>query len=294
MKSTEQLLNEYFKFKLGTNKSGTMKTRETRVSKPLHPARWKAPTAIGPEEMASLLNKWGEGKKASTVRSGIQEVKAFWCWLRMKKVITPVQWSKVWDDELLVMLPSQYKRARKMLPQHRVDGATQLLNYLLPLAEAEPGGAATIALLGLTMGFRIGEIFKFTAEDLDYGGRLLWVTDPKTEEGQRQVEVPSILVPILARVKEVRGRGVLFPFNNNQMYRRIKNLCAAAGTRPLGSHALRRTNATLRTLGEQNPDAVIRALGHTDFSMTEGHYVAPGTVEKVGQRRVAKVLNLNQ
>jgi integrase len=72
---------------------------------------------------------------------------------------------------------------------------------------------------------------------------------------------------------------------------RIKKHYAAAGVPVLDIHALRRTNATLRVLGGETSDVVIKQLGHTNISMTEDHYIAPGTVEEMGQKNVAKLLN---
>ena len=289
----ECLVNPYLKHKFKTNTARTMETRERRVRMPLKALLQRRPTEVSAAELVSTLAEWCDSKSPSTARSGIQEVKSFWKWLRLKKYITRDQWAGIWEEDEMVELRKSYPTKKKVLPQHRVTSAQKLYGHLVPIATEEPRSVAMVALLELALGFRVGEVLRLKAQDIDAGGTIVWVECGKTEAGVRQVEVPAPLVPILTAAANGLGADErVFPYTNNQVYPRVKKLCKAAGVQELGNHALRRTNATLRVIGGQSPDVVIKAMGHTRFSMTRDHYIEPGTVENAGQTRVAKALKL--
>jgi integrase len=285
-KPLESLVNDYLIYKRCSNSVRTMRTRERRVLQPLRPLLRRLPTEIDALQIATALTEWCNGKSPSTCRAAIQEVKALWVWLAEEDHIT----TQPWDHKVLKRLPRQYPKRKKVRPQFRVDEAAKLYDYLLGVAADDP--AAMVALLCLVAGFRLGEVLGLQARGIDAGGSLVWVDDAKTEAGQRQAQIPAPVDWMLGEYKKgLHPSARVFPYTADQVRPRIKKHYAMVGVPILDVHALRRTNATLRVLGGETSDVVIKQLGHTDFSMTENHYVAPGTLEDIGQKNVAKLLN---
>ena len=283
-KTLESLVNQYLVYKRGSNTAKTMRTREGRVMQPLRPLLGLLPREVDAATLAGTLMEWCEGKAPSTARSGIQECKSFWVWLAEEELIS----GQPWDHKLLKRLPKAFPKRKRVRPQFRIDEAATLYQYLLGVADSDP--AAMVALLCLTAGFRLGEVLGLQARNVDAGGSIVWVSG-KTDAADRQVEIPSPVVPLLLHHKrDLKGLTLVFPFTSDQVRPRIKRHYEAAGVPVLDVHALRRTNSTLRIVGGQSPNVVIGALGHTSFEMTKGHYLAPGTVENEGQKNVGKLL----
>lgn len=287
-KTLESLVNEYLIYKRSSNSVRTMKTRERRVTQPLKPLLRRLPSEVDASALANALMEFCSGKSTSTCRAAIQEVKALWVWLAEEEYIT----AQPWDHKLLRRLPKRYPKRKKVRPQFRVDEASKLYEHLLGVAASDP--AAMVALLCLVAGFRLGEVLGLHARGVDAGGSLVWVDDAKTEAGQRQARIPEPVDQLLATYKKgLPPNANVFPFTSDQIRPRIKKHYAMAGVPILDIHALRRTNATLRVLGGESEDVVIKQLGHTQFSMTEDHYVAPGAIDEIGQKNVAKLLKFH-
>jgi integrase len=284
-------MNEYLVYKRASNKPRTLKSREQWIRSSLAPILDRPPKGLDPALIATTLQQWADKKKPSTARCVIQECKALWTWMAEEDYII----TQPWEHKLLRRLPKRYPKKGIVLPQHKGDDTKKLYEFLLPRAKAEPRGRATVALLGLTMGFRVGEVLSMVAGVVDGGGHWLWVEDAKTEAGQRPVEVPSPLVEIIrAAAQGLAADDRIWAFRYGQIYHSVKKFCRQAGVRrETGMQALRRTNTTLRVLGGQNPDTIIKAIGHTQFSMTRGHYIEPGTLERIGQDRVNRLLSNN-
>jgi integrase len=60
----------------------------------------------------------------------------------------------------------------------------------MEMAESGEGGAVA-ALMALPMGMRVSEIAERIVRNLDDDGRLLWITDAKTQAGVRRLQVPD-------------------------------------------------------------------------------------------------------
>ena len=65
---------------------------------------------------------------------------------------------------------------------------------------------ALAVLVALLMGMRAGEVVMIEKRDLDDGGKLLWISDSKTEAGKRTLRVPAVLQHLL-RQQARRARG---------------------------------------------------------------------------------------
>ena len=59
------------------------------------------------------------------------------------------------------------------------------------MAQREDGAVA--ALMSLLMGMRVSKIADRIVRNLDDDGRLLWITDAKTQAGVRRLQVPETL-----------------------------------------------------------------------------------------------------
>ena len=298
MKTIDVLLEQYLKYLTIDNSEKTMKTREGRLRLPIQAILRKEPRELTAELLADAMYAWAEGKKTSTVRSGLQEVKAFWRWMLLFKIISKKQWEDIWEEAPVALFMKQFpKRDQEVRPQYTVDEANDILLRLLPLVTSNPTGIESITLIALIGGLRIGEILNLQAKDLDNNCRVIRVggtgsKKAKTEAGNRVVEVPDFFVPVLQSLKTgVPPNTKLFPLTYDQAYPRVIALQESLGLDALAFHALRRTNATLRVLGGQDPEAIERAFGHTDFkNMTCKHYVASGTVENQAQKRASQML----
>jgi hypothetical protein len=90
-----------------------------------------------------------------------------------------------------------------------------------------------------------------TVRNLDDDGRLLWITDAKTQAGVRRLEVPPQLQEHLQRLaRDKRPADRLFGRNVHRHWvlRAVRRICKAAGVPRVPSHGLRGTHATLAVL----------------------------------------------
>ncbi|MDB5526890.1 MAG: hypothetical protein JWM58_4653, partial [Rhizobium sp.] len=95
-------------------------------------------------------------------------------------------------------------RRRKGKPQHTRDESRKFLGTAR--AEADKGKEmAVAAMVALLLGERAFEILDRQVRDLDDGGRLLIITDSKTNAGKRTLEVPEVLQPYLLKLAEGKG-----------------------------------------------------------------------------------------
>jgi integrase len=178
-------------------------------------------------------------------------------------------------------------RRRRGKPQLTTDEARKFLAKALELAEDDDGAiAATMALL---MGMRASEIIERTVRNLDDEGRLLWITDAKTQAGVRRLEVPPQLQEHLQRLaRDKRPGDLLFGRNVHRHWvlRAVHRICKAAGVPRVPSHGLRGTHATLAVSAGATSHLVAAALGHESFATTARHYARTEAIESAVQERV--------
>lgn len=143
--------------------------------------------------------------------------------------------------------------------------------------------------MALLMGMRASEIIERTVRNLDDEGRLLWITDAKTQAGVRRLEVPPQLQEHLQRLAcdkrpadRLFGRGV----HRHWVLRAVHRICNAAGVPRVPSHGLRGTHATLAVSAGATSHLVAAALGHESFATTARHYARTEAIESAVQERV--------
>lgn len=141
------------------------------------------------------------------------------------------------------------------------------------MAQREDGAVA--ALMSLLMGMRVSEIADRIVRNLDDAGRLLWITDAKTQAGVRRLQVPETLQPLLRRVAAGKQPGDrLFgpTASRYTVLRHVQRICRVAGVPVVPPHGLRGTHASLAMTAGATGDLVAAALGHESFTTTERHY----------------------
>ena len=182
-------------------------------------------------------------------------------------------------------------RRTKGKPQLTLDEAKRWLQ--VADHEAQQGNAGAVAaMMTLLMGMRCSEVVERPVRDLDDGGRVVRVPQGKTAASQRRIEVPEWIQPYLQDLK--RGKlpmALLFGHHQRDWPRRwVKKICRLARVPVVCAHGMRGLFATLGVENSPTPHIVAAALGHRSAAMTLSNYAAPGSAQKVMQRRALAVL----
>jgi integrase len=180
-------------------------------------------------------------------------------------------------------------RRRRGKPQLTTDEARKFLAKALELAEQEEDEGAIAAAMALLMGMRASEIVERTTRNLDDDGRLLWITDAKTQAGIRRLAVPPQLQAHLQRIargKKPTDRLFKAKAGRYWLLRSVQRICKEAGVPIVPAHGLRGTHATLAVDAGATSHLVAAALGHESFSTTARHYARAEAIEGAQQNRV--------
>jgi integrase len=225
-------------------------------------------------------------------------------------------------DQLLPANPLQglgrevFGRARRGLARKvRAMDAGQLRAFLLD-ARRRPDTFPAFAVMAMT-GLRLGEAGALRWEDVDWRSSRLRIQRQlsgalKTEESEREVDLPAALVALLRELRAGRreasfGAGLefspwlLFPDLperpgrrdqsrvGHQLRRDMARALALAGLPAFTPHALRHTYASRLISDGVSPEYVRRQLGHANISITLDLYgrwlpmSAPeGALERLG------------
>jgi integrase len=188
------------------------------------------------------------------------------------------------SDELVSANPCRIRGAGSAKKRHQTKIAT--LPELEVIVAAMPPRYRAMVLLAAWCGLRFGELAELRRGDVDTGGRLLrvqrgvaraggevFIGDPKSDAGRRDVSIPPHLMPVLAaHLQQHVGTepgALLFPARNggsmapSALYRVWYPARAAAGRPDLRFHDLRHTGGTLAAAtGATLADLMVR-LGHS-------------------------------
>jgi len=175
--------------------------------------------------------------------------------------------------------------------QLRIDEAKQLADSTQELAEAGDPDALAILLM-LHLGLRQGEVGARVARDVDAQGLLLWITEGKTENATRRLEVPDCLrAPLLELARRKQPSELLFADgptvpSRQHFWGKLRRFCHRAGVPLVCPHSLRGLHATLAIEAGATGGMVAHALGHGSFQVTARHYA---TAESIAGSRAARV-----
>lgn len=170
-----------------------------------------------------------------------------------------------------------YGRRKRGKPQLTGEEARRLVRVCLGDAGARGG----VVLSALLLGLRASEIAAIAPRDID--GATLWVRGTKTANAARRVEVPDVLRDLLPKVAGAK-------VDRYKVRSWCQQLCRKAGVPVMGPHSLRATHATLARSAGATSELVAAQLGHGSTTVTEGHYIAPGTSEAADRRSALRLL----
>lgn len=163
---------------------------------------------------------------------------------------------------------------------------------------ARGGDETTIAALCcFLLGLRASEPCTPAVRDLDAGGTVLRIVGKRDRVRRVRLvsqvpEAEAVLAPLrelLARA--ARGKFPLAPLletNRGKVWRRVRQICKAAGVPEVCPHSLRGLHGTLRVEAGEDVGHVAAGLGNS-ARVLEDHYLQPGAVES-GQ--IARVVPL--
>jgi integrase len=226
------------------------------------------------DDFAQTKTQHGRTMSVDSARNTLAEAKTFLAWAVTKR------WARA---NALAEVRGVGKR-RRGKPQLTVDEARRWLAVGMKMAETEDGAVA--ALMALLMGMRVSEIADRTVRNLDDDGRLLWITDAKTQAGIRRLQVPQQLQPLLKRVavNKLPGDRLFGPkASRYTVLRFVRRICKAAGVPAVPPHGLRGTHASLAMTAGATGDLVAAALGHESFTTTERYYARPEAIAAAQQ-----------
>lgn len=170
----------------------------------------------------------------------------------------------------------------------RVDAARVFVRAAL----AENSDASVVAALALLTGVRASEGCERLVDDVDDRGSILRITAAKTSAGVRELEIPSVLRPLIAARCEGRGGAErLFPgLTRHALHYHVRRLCRLAGVPEVTPHDLRRSFTSLAVRSGVSTEYVARALGHAGTDVTRRHYLDGGAEASAGGRRAEERL----
>jgi integrase len=203
------------------------------------------------DDFAQGKTKRGQTMSVDSARNTLAEAKTFLGWAVTKR------WARA---NALAEVKGVGKR-RRGKPQLTVDEARRWLAVGMEMAAKDDG--AVTALMALLMGMRASEIADRIVRNLDDDGRLLWITDAKTQAGIRRLRVPESLQPLLRRIaqgKQPSDRLFGARANRQTVLRHVRRICNAAGVPTVSPHGLRGTHASLAMTAGATGDLVAAAL----------------------------------
>ncbi len=155
-------------------------------------------------------------------------------------------------------------------------------------------------------GCREGEMLALTADDIDlkdrkisitktyhrHGGRDI-MTEPKTYDSNRTVEIPAFLVDEISKYIERTGSAEcgrrLFPICAEAVQHNMKYHIAKAGVKKIRVHDLRHSHVAYLIYTGIPPLLIKERLGHKDIKITMNTY---GHLYPSEQRKVADMLDM--
>lgn len=190
-------------------------------------------------------------------------------------------------------------KRRKGKTQLSLDEARRFYQVALEAARTGDEGS-TAVLMAISMGMRTSEILSRTPRDIDNDGTVMRIDDNatldfklKNESSRRRVAIPTDLQPVLAGMcTDKLPAAPLFPSTGKSGRRgrqwlpdQVHWACDMAKVPRVCSHSLRGVSATAAAAAGALPELVAKMLGHTNPTMTLGHYIAPNTSEAAALER---------
>ena len=174
-------------------------------------------------------------------------------------------------------------RGKKQL---HVSEAKRYIDHLLDNITQDYALALSINFL---CGLRAGEVVALNVRDVDFESNELYIEQGKTLNAQRRVKIPTVLQPILSVY--VAGKAPtdkVFPKSYGWLWWHNKRILKELGLPQVCPHSFRGLHASLSRSAGSTPDVVAACLGHSSYSITSGHYTAPGIDSRQQQDNVVE------
>ena len=219
----------------------------------------------------------------ATHQNMLAQAKSFTRWCVQKKIMS--------RDPLATTNPKG--KANKGKPQLYDDEAKKWLDTAIEIGDA----GAVAAMMTLLLDLRCSEIVERLVRDVDSGGTVLQVPSSKTRSGQRKLEIPELLQPLLLKLTKDGGKdrdpnAWLFPAESEsgRHWRdwprlNVQRICDLASVPVISAHGMRGTHASLARESGHTAHAVAAAMGHSSTKMHEAAYATREAVQKGTQRR---------
>jgi integrase len=263
-------------------KPNSYETTRRRLDKFLADVATNTVASITDRKAKSIYEGWVTRAPVDTHRNMLAETKTFISWCVEKGWIKRSPFASV----------KGVGKKRRGKTQLRFDEARKWYATAFDLAGVEPGAVAAMATFAF--GLRASEVAQLAVRDLDDGGRLLWVADSKTEAGKRTLQVPDDLRPLLQQLAS--GKAATEPLfgpgrTRYWVYYWVQRVCELARVQKVCAHAMRGLHGSTAVEAGATPRLVAAALGHTSPTVTERHYLAPGTTARATQRAALSVIS---
>lgn len=248
--------------------------------------------ALTPAKCQARYLELAKQQKPDTHRNALAVAKTFGRWLVDQKLVRENPFASVNPI-------GQRSRGKEQLTNDETKRWAGIA-----LAEASKGGdGALAAYMTLIMGLRAGEVVMRTVRDVDDGGTRLRVRRAKTRAGDRDVKIPDVLQPLIARRCQGKtSEALLFvgesrdgspqPHPVRWVRDHVRRLCRLAGVPVVCAHSMRGKHADLSVEAGMSPDLVASSVGHTSSQVTMRHYAKPATLHALQSSRAAERLGL--
>ena len=234
------------------------------------------------------ISRIGRPLSASAHRATLKSAKAFFRWL--------VEDRKYLDANPFARV-KPVGRVNVGKRQLRIDEARTLTEFLIKCGESgDP--CATASLMQLLLGLRSSEVLARRVRDIDDHGRLFCVDGGKTRNARRwlRIECEPLQCLLLRQTQGKQPEELLFdnwkniPHHPNYLWKGLRKYCRLAGVPVVCPPSLRGLHSTIAIEQGATSGVVAAALGHGSFAVTARHYVEPGRLASVQQRKVTQTL----
>jgi integrase len=305
-----EAMNQYATYLLVDrgNRSNAETMRRLRLF--FHTARFATVSDVKPRRAAKLFEEFSLRRKVSPSGKDLGPISVDYQRNALAEAKTFLRWCvrQGWASEnALGHVEGKGKRKKGVESKQQLtkDEARRWLGKALERARTNGDAGALAAALTLVLDLRASEITRRLVRDLDDGGRLLRISGAKTARGNRVLEVPDVLRPLL--VEQAKGRkttALLFPAEPDPVTKRerphwrdwvrenVQRICAAAGVVRVSAHAMRGAHASIAIEAGMSAHLVAAAMGHESEATTRASYIDPASDRRAKIDRAAQELGL--
>ena len=229
-------------------------------------------SSIKRNEIENYINYlFSKGNKEASVNTAINTLSAFFDFLEVKELITPLAF------------PFEYYRATDVYAHNDISVADDDIEAVFSVLDTFPEDIRLMYLNLWSVGLRVNEVCAIRANAYSYDGSNAWllVYQPKAKS-EKRVPIPYELYVLMKDyIKRNRYTGDAFifpapkcdgPYRAGTLVKKINRLLDEAGiseTYHFRSHGYRHTLATTLYNDGENIQTIREYLGHNNIDMTK-------------------------